>query len=120
LGKDINILSVEYSVREMPTRLLLLLQLLERGQLQTRCTFIPLNKIEGRSIDDRTAAAAQRLAGGADRCRTALSLVGYEADLLPAMRYIFGGSFVCRDLEEARRVTFDKQVHFRPLLPSFT
>ena len=37
-----------------------------------------------------------------------------------AMRYIFGGSFVCRDLEEARRVTFDKQGHFRPPLPSFT
>ena len=84
-------------------------KLLERGQLQTRYTFIPLNKIEGRSIDDRTTGAAKRIAGP-ENCHTAISLIGYANELGPAMKFIFGSSFVCKNMEEARRVTFDKQI----------
>ena len=84
-------------------------KLLERGQLQKRVTFIPLNKIEGRSIDDRTVATAKKIIGD-DRCHTALSLIGYGRDLEPAMKFIFGGSFVCNNLEDARKVTFHQQV----------
>ena len=38
-------------------------KLLERGQLTNRVTFIPLNKIQGRKMDARTVATAQKIAG---------------------------------------------------------
>lgn len=84
-------------------------KLLERGQLQSRVTFIPLNKIEGRSIDDRTTSVAKNVAGK-DKCHTAISLIGFEHELGPAMKYIFGGSFVCNNLEDARKVTFHDKI----------
>lgn len=84
-------------------------KLLEKGQLQSRVTFIPLNKIEGRTIDDRTTAAAVRVAGK-ENCHTAISLIGFDHQLAPAMKFIFGSSFVCRNIEEARKVTFHEQI----------
>lgn len=84
-------------------------KLLERGQLQTRITFIPLNKIEGRSIDDRTVSVAKKIAGK-ENCHPALSLIGYDHELAPAMKYIFGSSFICKNLEDARKVTFNDQI----------
>lgn len=84
-------------------------KLLERGQLQTRVTFIPLNKIEGRSIDDRTTSMAKTVVGK-DKCHTAISLIGFEHELAPAMKYIFGSSFVCNNLEDARKVTFHDKI----------
>ena len=83
--------------------------LLKNGQLQSRVTFIPLNKIEGKTIDDRTTAAAARLAGK-ENCHPAISLIGYDHQLAPAMKFIFGSSFVCRNIEEARKVTFNDQI----------
>ena len=41
---------------------------------------------------------------------TALSLIGYETDLEKAMQYVFGASFVCKDMNSAKRVTFDEGV----------
>ena len=41
---------------------------------------------------------------------TALSLVVYERELQSAMEFVFGSSFVCRDLETAKRVTFDERI----------
>ena len=41
---------------------------------------------------------------------TALSLVGYENQLELAMQYVFGSSFVCKDMDIAKRVTYDKGV----------
>ena len=84
-------------------------KLLDKGQLQSRATFIPLNKIEGHTIDDRTTSTALRVAGK-ENCHTAISLIGYDHQLAPAMKYIFGSSFVCKTLEEARKVTFHQQI----------
>ena len=36
-------------------------KLLQKGQLQTRVTIIPLNKVSARSIDNNTVNYAQRL-----------------------------------------------------------
>ena len=47
---------------------------------------------------------------GKDNVHTALSLVGYENDLEKAMQFVFGGSFVCTDMDTAKRVTYDKGV----------
>ena len=84
-------------------------KLLERGQLTNRVTFIPLNKIQGRKMDARTVATAQKIAGK-DNCHPAISLIGFEGELEPAMNYIFGNSFVCSDLSIARKVTYNEQV----------
>ena len=43
--------------------------------------------------------------GGGDKVRPALSLVGYEEDLRPAMAYVFGSTFVCDTLKIAKQVS---------------
>ena len=41
---------------------------------------------------------------GRDKARPALSLVGYEEELRPAMAYVFGSTFVCDTLQDAKKV----------------
>ena len=41
---------------------------------------------------------------------TALSLVGYEHELVRAMEFVFGNAFVCSDMETAKRVTFNESI----------
>jgi len=43
--------------------------------------------------------------------KTALSLVNYKAQLQPAMEYVFGNSFVCKDMDCAKQVTFDDRIN---------
>lgn len=47
---------------------------------------------------------------GKENVQTALSLVCYDSDLHKAMEWVFGTSFVCRDMEVAKCVTFDKNI----------
>ena len=84
-------------------------KLVDRGQLPQRVTFIPLNQIDARKMDARTAATAQKIAKD-NPCHPAISLIGFEGELEPAMNYIFGNSFVCNNLDTARKVTFDNNV----------
>lgn len=84
--------------------------LLKNGKLKKRITIIPLNKIDTRgSIPDSKLKAAEK-AVGKTNVSTALSLVDYEPDVEPAMKYVFGRSFVCRDSKAAREVTFNKDI----------
>jgi len=78
-------------------------QLLQRGQLKRRYTIIPLNKITARTISNDVIRKAQALVGG-DKVRPALTLVGYEEELRPAMSYVFGSMFVCDTLQNAKKV----------------
>ena len=41
---------------------------------------------------------------------TALSLVGYDAELEAAMAFVFGTSFVCVNMEVAKKVTFHSSI----------
>ena len=85
-------------------------QLLKNGKLKKRVTIIPLNKIDTRgSIPDHKLKAAEKSVGKTN-VSTALSLVSYEAEVEPAMKYVFGRSFVCRDSKAAREVTFNKDI----------
>ncbi|KAM7394171.1 hypothetical protein PAMP_020988 [Pampus punctatissimus] len=84
-------------------------KLLEKGELQRRYTIIPLNKISAKTLNDRVVNTAKSLVGE-DNVHTALSLVGYEADLRKAMEYVFGSTLVCDTLDNAKKVAFDKQV----------
>uniref|UniRef100_A0A8C7JPZ5 Structural maintenance of chromosomes 2 n=1 Tax=Oncorhynchus kisutch TaxID=8019 RepID=A0A8C7JPZ5_ONCKI len=79
-------------------------KLLEKGELKRRYTIIPLNKISARTLN-----ATQGLSPPWN-VHTALSLVGYEADLRKAMEYVFGSTLVGDTLDNAKRVAFDKRV----------
>ncbi|CAG8808678.1 3928_t:CDS:2, partial [Racocetra fulgida] len=41
----------------------------------------------------------------------ALTLIGYEREVKPAMEYVFGSTLICADADSAKLVTFHKSVH---------
>ncbi len=85
-------------------------ELLERGRLQKRVTIIPLDRIQPRLIpeDKKRAALADA------RIQSALQLViPAEADLSPAIEYVFGGTLVCEGAESAAFAAFDKKIGVR-------
>ncbi|EAU83424.2 nuclear condensin complex protein [Coprinopsis cinerea okayama7 len=85
--------------------------LLDRGRLRKRVTFLPLNKIKGRTIDPAKLATAQRLAPG--KVRTALSLVVYEHEVAKAIEFVFGETLICDDSDTANKVTFHKDIQVK-------
>ncbi|CDH59686.1 condensin subunit [Lichtheimia corymbifera JMRC:FSU:9682] len=86
-------------------------QLLDKGRLRRRWTLIPLNKIQGSRAPQAKIDAAERLAPR--KVDLALSLVGYDHEVEPAMKWIFGNTFVCRDAETAKRVTFANDIRLK-------
>ena len=84
-------------------------KLLAKGKLRRRVTIIPLNKIAPREISTSRLEAASRLGGG----RHAVSLVGYPEELDAAMKHVFGGVIICKDLDSAKRCTFDSRCAMR-------
>lgn len=84
-------------------------KLLKYGELKRRCIILPINKITGRPIDDATVARAQALVGK-DKVKTALSLVSYDKKFQPIMEFVFGGVFVCADMDSASKVAYDPKI----------
>ncbi|GJM92159.1 hypothetical protein PR202_ga08594 [Eleusine coracana subsp. coracana] len=84
-------------------------QLLQNGDLRRRVTIILLNKIQTKMIPDRVQQAARRLVG-ADNVTLALELVGYDEEVKNAVAYVFGSAFVCRNIEAAKEVTFNRDI----------
>ncbi|KAF1899423.1 hypothetical protein Lal_00019551 [Lupinus albus] len=85
-------------------------QLLQNGNLRRRVTIIPLNKIQSYAVPSRAQQAAVRLVGKAN-AEVALSLVGYEEELRNAMEYVFGSTFVCKTIDAAKEVAFNREIH---------
>ncbi|EGG18907.1 structural maintenance of chromosome protein [Cavenderia fasciculata] len=83
--------------------------LLAKGNLRRRMTFLPLNQIDGYTIDDRKVKGAEKLAGK-DNVKTAISLVNYDPSLQKAMNFVFGSSFIAKDKKFAQMVAFDKDI----------
>lgn len=86
-------------------------QLLQKGKLKKRITIIPLNKISAFRASAEKIGAAKKLAPG--KVDLALSLVGYEDEIVKAMEYVFGSTLICDDAETAKRVTFDPAVRMK-------
>lgn len=61
----------------------------------------------------RDVAMRARQLVGDDNVWPALSLVCFDDEVAAAMKFVFGASFVCRDSNSAKRVTFDKRVRRR-------
>lgn len=47
---------------------------------------------------------------GPENVQTALSLITYEQEVHKAMDWVFGASFVCKDMDTAKTVTFNPNI----------
>lgn len=88
--------------------------LLERGNLQTRTTIIPMSKINSNVIDYGIVGLAQNLVGK-ENAIPAIDLIEYEKDVEPAMRYLFGSTFICKDLDCAKKVTYHQDIRTKSI-----
>ncbi|KAK8814123.1 hypothetical protein WA158_007985 [Blastocystis sp. Blastoise] len=82
--------------------------LLNEGHLRKRYTFIPLNRIKSRVLPPHKVSLAQKI-GGND-VGLALSFIASDEELAPAMQYVFGNTLICKDLNTARKVTFNEGI----------
>lgn len=62
-----------------------------------------MNKISGREINPSIVKCAQDLVGK-DNVGTALSLIKYAPEYDVVMKYVFGRTFVCKDINVAKKV----------------
>lgn len=85
---------------------------ISNGKLKRRYTFIPLNKIASRTLSNDVVKRAEGLVGK-DNVSLALSLVGYDEEVKAAMAYVFGTTFVCDGMDNAKKVTYDPKVQAR-------
>lgn len=77
--------------------------ILKKGQLQQQTTFLPMNKIRGREIHPSIVKTAQNLVGK-ENVAPALSLINYAPEYDVIMKYVFGRTFVCKDIDTAKKV----------------
>ncbi|XP_004517608.1 structural maintenance of chromosomes protein 2 [Ceratitis capitata] len=87
-------------------------KILQKGQLQHRVTIIPINKITSHPIDQSVIDFAQSLVGK-ENVQSALSLIEYDRYFDPVMKFVFGHTLVCRDLNIAKQVTYHRNIHSR-------
>ena len=85
--------------------------LLKKGQLARRTTFVPLNVTRSRPIPPERAAAAKKATNG--RAAPALDLVRYDPDVKAAVQYAYGTAFICEDAEVAKTVCYNRNISTR-------
>jgi structural maintenance of chromosome 2 len=88
-------------------------EVLQKGALKRRVTFVPLNKISRNGMigDDKVAAAASIAAKKGGTAVRALELVGFDEEVRAAMEYAFGDKLVCDTLDTARAVANNPAVN---------
>lgn len=84
--------------------------LLKKGRLTRRVTILPLNKINADTLDSDKIRRAKQLVPSTS---LALDLVGYEYDVENAIKHVFGKTLICKDMDSAKTVTFDRSVYAR-------
>ncbi|KAF8005146.1 hypothetical protein HF325_000603 [Metschnikowia pulcherrima] len=89
------------------------LALLERGHLRRRVTIIPLDKIKVWSLPLNKVTYAKNKCP--QKVELALNLVNFDEELLKAMTYIFGSTFICADPQTAKEITFDPKIRARSI-----
>lgn len=87
--------------------------LLEKGHLKRRVTIIPLDKISARSMAPGIVSYAQEKCPG--KVELAINLLNFEEELVKAMAYIFGTTFICMDPNTAKAITFDPKIRARSI-----
>lgn len=84
-------------------------KILQHGQLQQRVTIIPLNRVAGRFMDQQTISLAEKLVGK-ENVQPALSLIDFPDEITPAMTWMFGQIFICKDMETAKKIAFHEKI----------
>lgn len=87
-------------------------KLLQRGQLQQRTTFMPMNKINGSAIDNSVLRVAESLVGK-ENVSLALNVISYDREYDTVMKHIFGRTLICKDFNVAKQVTYHRQIMAR-------
>ncbi|KAK9747108.1 RecF/RecN/SMC N terminal domain [Popillia japonica] len=87
-------------------------KLINKGNLQHRTTFIPLNKIRASKMHPNVIKEAYRLVGK-ENITPALDVITYNKQLQPAMESIFGNVFITKDLNIAKIVCFHESIKKR-------
>ncbi|XP_030388372.1 structural maintenance of chromosomes protein 2 [Scaptodrosophila lebanonensis] len=87
-------------------------KILQKGNLQRRVTLIPINKITPHALDKNVIDYAQAKYGK-ENVNWALSLIKYDKYFEPVMKFVFGGTLICKDLDVAKKVTYDNRVKCR-------
>lgn len=80
-------------------------ELLEHGSLQRRTTFIPLSKITPFTIARAKIEAAKRKYEGF--VEVVSNMLNYDREIVPAVEYAFGGTFICVLRETASKIAFE-------------
>ncbi|GAM24797.1 hypothetical protein SAMD00019534_079720, partial [Acytostelium subglobosum LB1] len=88
--------------------------LLAKGELKRRVTFLPLNRIENRTIEPQKIKSAEKLAG-ADNVKPAINLIQYDKPLQNAMNFVFGTTFIAKDKKYAQQVAFDNSIRTKTI-----
>lgn len=86
--------------------------ILEKGQLPRRYTFLPLDAIRGRDIDQQTFKNAERLVGRGN-VFLASDLVTCDERFSEVKKFVFGGTLVCPNKSHANQITFARDVRTR-------
>jgi structural maintenance of chromosome 2 len=73
---------------------------------------IPLSKIKSWTIDRQVVNFAQNLVGK-ENAIPAIDLIDYDKEVEPAMKYLFGSAFICKDMDVAKQVTYHKNIMTR-------
>lgn len=82
-------------------------KLIEKGTSE-RITVIPLNKISYEKVPEKTIEKAKEISKGS--ANLALQLIEFNPDLKKAMEYVFGQTFICKDIDIAEKVAFHKDI----------
>eukprot|EP00850_Spirogloea_muscicola_P009435 SM000053S17392 [mRNA] locus=s53:151617:158299:+ [translate_table: standard] len=77
--------------------------------LKRRVTVLPLDKIEHHQLNERQLAAANTVVG-MHNARPALSLIECSSHVKPAMEFVFGSTFICKDIATANKVAFHPDI----------
>ena len=87
-------------------------ELLERGQMRERRTLVPLDRIRGNDTDARALRRAQDIVGK-ENVDYAINHIEYDSTLSQTMKYVFGDTLICPNMEIAKRVVYAPGVQKR-------
>lgn len=76
---------------------------MKKGELQRRCTIIPLDKVTHNTLSNEIIKRAKRLVGD-ESVHLALSLVGCDREVSKAVEFVFGRTLVCDTMDNAKKV----------------
>lgn len=85
--------------------------LLSRRCFDGNNTFIPLNKIFYKEIPDNIKKLIRDAVG--DDAILAIDLIKFDKELTPAMKFVFGTTYVCKNSEIAKKLTYDERIKVR-------